>query len=188
MYVWGRLARMVATSAGRGPYVFGDQGRLHFRCLPSDIDTNGHLNNARYMMLADVGRIDLFLRSGLLRLARAQRWAPMLGGLQVAFVREIRLWKRIELISSIETWTGTQMLGQHQFVLEDGRVAALIMTSGGLYDLPNRVFLDMATVMQRLGMRSAPRPPTDEESAFMASHLAIRAVAKNSVRQQEECS
>ena len=62
MYVWGRLARTMLTAKSRGPYRMGGESRLSFRCLPTDIDTNLHLNNARYMMLADIGRIDIFQR------------------------------------------------------------------------------------------------------------------------------
>jgi hypothetical protein len=47
MYVWGRLARMMATASRRGPYAVGSESRLAFRCLPTDIDFNSHLNNAR---------------------------------------------------------------------------------------------------------------------------------------------
>ena len=54
MYVWGRLARMMATASRRGPYMVGSESRLAFRCLPTDIDFNSYLNNARYMMLADL--------------------------------------------------------------------------------------------------------------------------------------
>ena len=67
MYVWGRLAWMAATARRRGPFRFGEESRLSFRCLPHDIDRNVHLNNARYMMLADVGRIDIFHRAGVRR-------------------------------------------------------------------------------------------------------------------------
>lgn len=83
MYVWARLARMALTAKSRGPYRAGGESRLSFRCLPTDIDSNMHLNNARYMMLADVGRIDIFLRSGLLGLARRNGWGPMMGGLPI---------------------------------------------------------------------------------------------------------
>ena len=31
----------------------------------------------------------------------------MLGGLQTAFVREIKLWQRFDVLSSIETWEGS---------------------------------------------------------------------------------
>ena len=34
MYVWGRMARTMATASSRGPYRVGDESRLAFRCLP----------------------------------------------------------------------------------------------------------------------------------------------------------
>ncbi|CDX24576.1 conserved hypothetical protein [Mesorhizobium sp. ORS 3324] len=178
MYVWGRLARMMATARSRGPYTVGEQSRLAFRCLPTDIDFNSHLNNARYMMLADLGRIDVFLRVGLVALARKNGWAPMIGGLQSAYVREIRLWRRFEVVSSIETWEGTSVIGKHRFVLESGETAALILTTGGVYDRRGRRFLDIDEVVAALGHSATPRPPTEAERAFMASHQNLRKLAK----------
>lgn len=178
MYVWFRLARMALSAKARGPYRMGGESRLAFRCLPTDIDTNVHLNNARYMMLADLGRVDIFLRAGLLAIARRRRWAPMLGGLQTVFVREIRLWQRFEVVSSIETWEGTQVVGKHRFVLDNGETAALIMTTAGVYDRAGKRFLDMDEVLAALGREARPRPPTEAETVFMASHQRLRALAK----------
>ena len=178
MYVWARMARMMATARSRGPYLIGGESRLAFRCLPTDIDFNVHLNNARYMMLADLGRIDLFLRAGLIALARKNGWAPMIGGLQVAYVREIRLWRRFEVVSSIETWEGTSVIGRHRFVLDNGETAALIMTTGGVYDRRNRCFLDIDEVAAALGHPVQPRPLSETERAFMLSHRNLREQAK----------
>jgi len=178
MYVWGRLARMTLTAKSRGRYRMGGESRLSFRCLPTDIDTNLHLNNARYMMLADIGRIDIFLRAGLLGLARQRRWAPMMGGLQAVYVREIRLWKRFEVVSTVETWEDTQVIGRHRFVLEDGRTAALVMTTAGVYDYAARRFVPIDEIIQILGHDFRPRPPSEEERIFMASHAGLRALAK----------
>lgn len=180
MYVWFRLLRVAATARRRGGFRVGDESRISLRCLPSDIDMNFHLNNARYMMLADVGRMDIFFRSGLIRAARKRGWGPLLGGLQVAYVREIRLWRRFELVSTVETWEGTQIIGRHRFVLEDGRVAAVILTTGGIYDFRNRQFLDAGEVMAIIGSDQPPRPPSSEERSFMASHQSLRAWAKSS--------
>ena len=44
MYVWLRFARMAATAKRRGPYRPGGVSTLSFRCLPTDIDFNFHLN------------------------------------------------------------------------------------------------------------------------------------------------
>jgi acyl-CoA thioesterase FadM len=179
MYVWARLARMAATTGRRGPYRVGDESRLTFRCLPSDIDRNIHLNNARYMMLADVGRIDIFLRSGFFRLCRERGWTPMMGGLQAAYVREIKLWTRFEVVTTIETWQGSEMIGRHRFLLEDGYTAALVLTTVGVYDLGNRRFRPVAEVFGTLGHYGAPRPPDQTEAAFLASHQRLRASAKS---------
>lgn len=179
MYVWLRLARMMATARSRGPYHLGGESRLRFRCLPSDVDTNLHLNNARYMMLADVGRIDIFARVGLIALARKRRLAPMMGGLQVAYVREIRLWQCFEVISTIETWEDTQALGRHRFVHEDGTTAAIVLTIAGVYDVANRGFVNIDDLVTDLGGGPGrPRPPSEEEHAFMATHARLRNLAK----------
>jgi acyl-CoA thioesterase FadM len=178
MYVWARLARMALTTGSRGPYRPGEQSRLSFRCLPTDLDFNRHLNNARYLMLADLGRIDLFFRTGLVRMARDKGWAPMLGGLQTVFVREIRLWRRFDVVSSIETWEGTRVIGRHSFVLDDGTVAALVMTTAGIYDRRARRFIPIDEMLRLLGIDASPRPPSDAERIFMASHQGLRALAK----------
>lgn len=178
MYVWGRLARVVATMGRRGPYIPGGESRLTFRCLPSDIDPNIHLNNARYLMLADLGRLDIFFRSGLMKLNRQRGWVPMMGGLQSVFVREIRLWKRFEVVSSLETWEGTQVIGRHRFVLENGETAALVMTTAGVYDTRNKRFLEIDEVVAALGVSAVRREPSEAEAIFMRSHNGLRALAK----------
>jgi len=178
MYVWARLARTLASSGQRGPYRMGGESRLSFRCLPSDIDTNLHLNNARYMMLADVGRIDIFNRSGLIKLARSRGLAPMLGGLQTVFVREIKLWKRFELVSTLETWADTQIIGRHRFVIDGDVTAALVLTTGGIYDAKTRCFVPSQDAVTALGINATPREPTEAEAIFMASHTGLRAIAK----------
>lgn len=183
MYVWARLARMALTTRSRGRFEMGDRGRLAFRCLPTDIDINMHLNNARYMMLADVGRIDIFLRAGLIAKARQNGWAPMLGGLQIVFVREIRLWRRFEVVSTIETWEATQIIGRHEFVLDSGETAAVILTTAGIYDRRQRRFVEADALLEALGIHAAPRQPTEAERIFMASHAGLRTLPKgNDVR------
>ena len=180
MYVWLRFARMAATVKRRGPYLPGSEGRLSFRCLPTDIDFNLHHNNARYLMLADLGRVDIYFRSGLFALMRRRNWAPMLGGVQTVFVREVRLWQRFDVVSSIETWEDTQVIGKHRFVHQNGEVAALVLTTAGVYDRTARRFVEMNEVIRLLGIDAAPRPPSEAEKIFIASHSGLRALAKGS--------
>lgn len=178
MYVWARMAWMAATVKSRGPFALNDVSRLTFRCLPSDVDTNLHLNNARYPMLADIGRYDIFIRSGLARLMRERRWAPMMGGIQCAFLREIRLWRRFEVQSSLELWEGTQVMGRHRFILDDGVKSCEILTTAGIYDMQARRFVTMDEVMHAMGINAVSRAPTESERLFLASHNALRAASK----------
>lgn len=178
MYVWARLLSVMATARRRGPYRPGGESRLAFRCLPTDIDPNLHLNNARYLMLADLGRLDIFARSGLMKLYRERGWVPMMGGVQSVFVREIRLWSRFEVVSSIETWDGTEVIGRHKFILDNGETAAMVLTTAGVYDMRNRRFLPISEVVAALGVDATPRPPTDAERIFMSSHSGLRRLAK----------
>ncbi len=182
MYVWGRLIKVVVTKHRRGAFHAGAESCLQFRCLPTDIDPNLHLNNARYMMLADMGRLDIFFRSGLMALARKNNWGPMMGGVQAVYVREIRLWRRFEVISTMETWQGTQALGRHQFLLENGLTAATLLTTAGVYDFENRKFLQISDVVSALGHNADPRPMDEAEALFIKTHRKLRERSKLPVR------
>lgn len=175
MYVWARLARVMATAKSRGPYRPGDESRLAFRCLPSDIDPNLHINNARYLMLADLGRMDLFARSGLMRLRKERGWMPIMGGVEAAYLREIRLWRRFEVVSSFAAWAGAQIVGRHVFILEDGTVAARLLTTAGIYDRGARRFLAIDNVVNALGYSIASPPIDEAERSFLATHALLRA-------------
>jgi acyl-CoA thioesterase FadM len=103
----------------------------------------------------------------------------MLGGVQSVFVREIRLWQRFDVVSSIETWEGTQVIGKHRFIHENGEVAALVLTTAGVYDRSARRFIDIGEAIRELGYQATPRPPSEAEAIFMASHTRLRALAKS---------
>lgn len=99
-------------------------------------------------------------------------------GSQSVYVREIRLWRRFDVVSTIETWEGTQVLGRHRFILDNGETAAIILTTAGVYDLRNRRFLEIAEVLETLGVGVRPREPDPAEQSFLASHQKLRRLAK----------
>ncbi|MGB6119507.1 MAG: thioesterase family protein [Mesorhizobium sp.] len=180
MYIWGRLGWMMARARSRGPARFDQPTRNRFRCHIGDVDNYGHMNNARYPMLADIGRIELFIRTGMWNLARERNWWPMMGGVQSTFIREIRLWRRFDVISSLETWEDRQLLGLHRFVFEDGTTAAIVRTSIGVYDYTNRTFRQIDEIARALGVSERPRAPDEGEAAFLASQASLRDMAKQS--------
>lgn len=178
MYVWGRYLRVKATARSRGPLRIDEASSLSFRVLPGDVDQYRHMNNARYNMVTDLGRMDIFRRSGLWRLRRTHDWGPMLDGSEMAFVRELRLWTQFDLISTMDCWRGRHFLARHRFVHRDGRTAALMLGAVGIYDFTNRRFIEIDRVVETLGQDIASRPPEREEGAFLESHAGLRAFAK----------
>ena len=82
------------------------ESRVAFRVWPNDLDTNGHMNNGRYLTLLDLGRLDLLLRIGAAGVAMKRRWYPVLGGLQVRFRRPLNLFQTFEIRTRIAGWEG----------------------------------------------------------------------------------
>ncbi|HEY7681644.1 MAG TPA: thioesterase family protein [Gemmatimonadales bacterium] len=87
-----------------GDFAPHETARLVFRVLPTDLDFNLHMNNARYLSLMDLGRVDLLNRLGLLRLAFRGRWLPVLGAVSIRYQRPLQLWNRYELLTRIVGW------------------------------------------------------------------------------------
>ncbi len=80
------------------------ESRLAFRVLPNDLDYNVHMNNARYLALMDVGRVDLILRTGLWRAMWNHRWQAVIAGSLIRYRRPLRPFQRMELVSRLIGW------------------------------------------------------------------------------------
>jgi acyl-CoA thioesterase FadM len=106
MNLFFRLLKVLILYILRGPRrspLLGDL-LLRFRVWPNDLDTNGHMNNGRYLTLLDLGRLDLLLRIGAVRPALRNRWYPVLAGCQVRFRRPLNLFQTFEIVTRIVGW------------------------------------------------------------------------------------
>ena len=79
MYPWLRLARVGLGLISESKVELLATTRVHFRVWPNDLDFNVHVNNGRYLALADIGRIDWFVRTGVLGVARQHKAWPIIG-------------------------------------------------------------------------------------------------------------
>jgi acyl-CoA thioesterase FadM len=75
----------------------GEAIELSLRVLPTDLDINGHMNNARYLSMVDLALMTLFIRTGFARLCVAKGWRPMGGGSVIYFRRGLNLFQRYTL-------------------------------------------------------------------------------------------
>jgi acyl-CoA thioesterase FadM len=100
---------------------------LTFRVLPTDLDFNLHMNNARYLSLMDLGRVDLLNRLGLLRLAFRGHWFPVLGAASIRYHRPLKLWQRVSLSTRILGWDEKWFYLEQRFEREGKPVATAVV-------------------------------------------------------------
>ena len=180
MYVWARLLANGAKAA-RGKRLEAPFGvsSLTFRAWPSDCDPNGHVNNGRFAMIADIGRFDLLYRMGIWQAMRRNGMLPVMSGGAMSFRREVRMWSRFRLSTRIATWEGTRLVCEQRFSTaatadEPPRLAALILTSSGFYGRTKGQFEPVESVLEWIGAPSTPPPPDPAVQAFLAGQDRLR--------------
>jgi len=102
---------------------------IRLRVWPTDMDLNFHLNDGRYVSLSGLGRVDLMLRTGLLRRALKRGWYPVVGSVVIRYRREIRAFEKFELHSRILGWDQKWFYFEHRFE-KGGDVAAVAYARG----------------------------------------------------------
>jgi acyl-CoA thioesterase FadM len=72
-----------------------------FRVWPSDLDTVGHMNNAKYFGLMDLGRVDLMLRSSQHRETQTRGWYPVIAAQTIRYRRSLKPFQRFEVRTTL---------------------------------------------------------------------------------------
>jgi len=155
MNLWFRLIWMLITSRWRGRAGLFDTTSLKFTVLPNDLDFNGHINNGRYLTLADIGRMDYVLRTGAARVALRHRALPIVGDVTAKFRRELRLFQRYELQSRLLGWHDKWTYMEHRFVHQGKVVGVVVMR--GVFRAPDGP-LAPQVFLEELNISAAPPP------------------------------
>ncbi|MEM7258446.1 MAG: acyl-CoA thioesterase [Pseudomonadota bacterium] len=88
--------------------------RVVTRIYPNDLDINLHVNNGRYLTLCDLGRIDLFIRSGLARVMIREKWFPVVGSVAMKFIKPLHVFDRITILSTVTHWDEKYFYSTHE--------------------------------------------------------------------------
>ena len=128
MNLWLRLLVVVLFRDRRRAGVL-ETTRIRVRVWPNDLDLNRHVNNGRYLSLADLGRIDWFLRTGSLQLALRKRAMLVVGDAFAKFRRDLRVLQRFEIHSRLLGWDERWGFLEHRFV-RGGRVLGVVAVRG----------------------------------------------------------
>ncbi|OIQ96596.1 hypothetical protein GALL_214220 [mine drainage metagenome] len=122
MNLWLRVVAVIVSTFFRPRIPFSGDSVLRFRVWPHDLDINIHMNNARYMALMDLGRLDLIVRCGLWRRVLKDRWQPVIGAALVRFRRPLGPFQRFTLTSRVLGWDEKWLYIEH--VLQSGATVA----------------------------------------------------------------
>lgn len=121
--LFGRKAPPVATS------------RLALRCVWTDCDINGHMNNSRYLALMDLGRWHYMLATGLWRFTWREKWAPVAVRVEIDYKKSLKPGDRFELETQAVSATERSVTIRQRFWLDgvlaaEARVVVLFMHRG----------------------------------------------------------
>jgi len=76
-----------------------DVSTTSLRVLPTDIDFYGHMNNGRYLSIADLGRFELLQDAGLYGPMRKRGWSPVVVASTISYRKSLDLWKKYDVES-----------------------------------------------------------------------------------------
>ena len=115
MNLWLRMLRVALPAWwGRrlGPR---EESVLRFRVWPGDLDANLHMNNGRYLTVADLGRVDLLIRTGVAGALRRNRWGGVVASVTVRYRRPLNLFQRYELRTRLLGWDERWVFMEQRF-------------------------------------------------------------------------
>jgi acyl-CoA thioesterase FadM len=113
-----------------------------FRVLPTDLDVNRHMNNGRYLSIADLGRLELLRASGLWRSIRRQGWYPVVASSTITFRRSLAPWQRFDVESRILGVDERNFYTEQRFVVKGEIYARLFVRGRMLKDAGGHVRMD----------------------------------------------
>lgn len=130
--------------------------RMKFHVLPNDLDTNLHMNNGRYHTIMDLGRLDLVLRTGILKQMMRQKSIPVLSAAQMRYRVSLDLWRVYDLETRIICWDDKWVYIQQRFIISKGKkagqVAAFALLKGAFYDTKNRATVPTQKLLDKVGL------------------------------------
>lgn len=126
MNLWLRLIwTCLMGLVGKRMKLFG-KSSLRMTVLPTDIDLNLHLTNARYLAMADLGRVDFIIRTGLAAAAIKMKARPIVGESMAKFRKDLRPFQRFDVVTELMGWDDKWAYVIHRFC-RHGRVAGVVI-------------------------------------------------------------
>ena len=94
---WLRMIRIGISLIGKPRVDVFATTRVRIRIWPNDLDANLHVNNGRYLTLADLGRIHWFVRTGVYQSAKRHGTMPVVGDAIAKYRRELKAFQAVDI-------------------------------------------------------------------------------------------
>jgi acyl-CoA thioesterase FadM len=128
------------------------------RVVPTDIDVLGHMNNGIYLSYMDLGRMDLFIRTGAWAEMLKRGWRPVAASETMSFRRSLQPFQSFELQTRLIGLDDKAMLFEQRFVV-DGEIFAQGVVRGRFVKKAGGT-VSMTELAAAFGLdRSALTPP-----------------------------
>ncbi len=92
-----------------------EEGRMRLTCWPTDLDIAFHMNNGRYLTIADLGRYELIVRTGFWPTMRKRGWHPVVGTSKIWHRRSLEAFQRFDLTTRMIGWDDKWVYIEHRF-------------------------------------------------------------------------
>jgi len=179
VFPWLRTIRVGFSLIGQSQVDLLATTRIRLRVWPNDLDLNMHVNNGRYLTLADIGRMHWFARAGLMGVARQQKAFPVVGDAIAKFRRELKAFEAFEIHTRMIGWDHKWGFIEHRFI-RDNRVLGVVAIRG-VFKGPNGP-VDPNVFLAALS-HSTPSPPLpDWANSFHSSCESLSSL----LRQEEK--
>jgi len=166
------LKTLILALLRRGSLSITDTSSITFRVWPNDLDTNLHMNNGRYLTVADLGRLDLMVRSGQVKLLLSRRWMPVLGSATVRFRRSLMPFQQFRLKTRLLCWDSRWVFLEQVFETIDGQQAAVAVVKG-VFKGPDGRSVATEEVVRAMGITQPSPPMPPEVQAWQAAEQGL---------------
>lgn len=160
---------------------------LTFRVWPFDLDINGHMNNARYLALMDLGRLDLILKSGMFKKTLDNKWIPVLGASTIRYRIPLFPFQKVTMTTEVKYWDESWFYMEQRFIIQGGKkqgaVAAIALVKGGFFDKgDSKKLLESQKFIDAAGDDNRPKPELDD---YLASWIKAESDLQNVTAQEK---
>lgn len=127
--------------------------RVRLRVRPTDIDTLRHMNNGVYLSIADLGRVDLLVRTGIWGVLQREGWYPVVANATISYRKSLDFGQRYMLESRLVGIDARAVYVEQRFTVEGEIYARMVIRArflkrkGGVvsaHDIAEALGVDLA--------------------------------------------